>query len=382
MISPERFIDFLQGRDISFFSGVPDSLLQSFCVALCDRFGVKGTRHMVAVNEGNAVALGAGYHLATGKVPLVYLQNSGLGNAVNPATSLTDPAVYGIPIVYLVGWRGEPGVHDEPQHVKQGEITCSLLEVLGIPYLVIDKKTSMQDIETQYDAELAGQVKQGRSVAFVTRKGSFESPQGSFPAVDAALSREQAIKRIADSLGNDDYIVSTTGKISRELFEHRKVTDSTFKGHDFLTVGSMGHASAIALSISMQHPQKRIWCLDGDGAALMHMGSMATIGAVDPQNLVHVVLNNASHESVGGMPTAALSAELCKVASACGYRRVLKVSTTEDLEKVLGDLQSSVPALTFIEVMVSSGSRADLIRPDTTPQQNKASFMECLQRNT
>ena len=318
MISPERFIDFLQHRNIDFFSGVPDSLLQSFCVALYDRFGAKGKQHMVAVNEGNAVALGAGYHLATGKVPLVYLQNSGLGNAVNPATSLTDPAVYGIPIVYLVGWRGEPGVHDEPQHVKQGEVTCSLLEVLGIPYVVIDKQTSMQDLENLYDAELAGQVEQGRSVAFVARKGSFESPQGSFPAVDAALSREQVVKRIADSLGKDDYIVSTTGKISRELFEHRKVTDSAFKGHDFLTVGSMGHASVIALSIGMHHPQKRIWCLDGDGAALMHMGSMATIGAVNPANFLHVVLNNASHESVGGMPTAALSADLCKVASSCG----------------------------------------------------------------
>lgn len=381
MISPERFIDFLQGKDISFFSGVPDSLLQSFCVALFERFGPTGKQHMVAVNEGNAVALGAGYHLATGKVPLVYLQNSGLGNAVNPAASLTDPAVYGIPIVYLVGWRGEPGVHDEPQHVKQGEITCSLLEVLGIPYVVIDKQTSMQDLETLYDAELAGQVEQGRSVAFVARKGSFESPQGSFPAVDAALSREQVIRRIADTLGKDDYIVSTTGKISRELFEHRKATNSAFKGHDFLTVGSMGHASAIALSISMQHPQKRIWCLDGDGAALMHMGSMATIGAVDSRNLVHVVLNNASHESVGGMPTAALSADLCKVASACGYRRVLKVGTAKELEKVLGDLQGSTPALTFVEIMVSSGSRTDLIRPDTTPQQNKTVFMECLQRN-
>ncbi len=381
MLSPERFIDFLQGHDISFFSGVPDSLLQSFCVALYDRFGVNGTRHMVAVNEGNAVALGAGYHLATGKVPLIYLQNSGLGNAVNPATSLTDPAVYGIPIVYLVGWRGEPGVHDEPQHVKQGEITCSLLEVLGIPYLVIDKKTSMQDIETQYDAELAAYVKQGRSVAFVARKGSFESPQGSFPQNDAALSREQVIRRIADSLDKDDYIVSTTGKISRELFEHRKITDSVFKEHDFLTVGSMGHASAIALSISMHHPQKRIWCLDGDGAVLMHMGSMATIGSVKPENLVHVVLNNASHESVGGMPTVALTANLCKVASACGYPRVQKVETVEDLDRVITNIKAFNSALTFIEVIVSSGSRVDLIRPDTTPQQNKTAFMECLRIN-
>jgi phosphonopyruvate decarboxylase len=376
MLSPEVFLDFLNSIDIDFFTGVPDSLLQAFCITLYNHYGISSSNHLVAVNEGNAVALAAGYHLATGKTPLVYLQNSGLGNVVNPAISLTDPKVYGIPIVYVIGWRGEPGVHDEPQHIKQGEITCEMLEVMGIPYYIINQDTTMNQIEQYYD-EFKPRLERGQSVAFVVRKGSFESPQGSFPTLSALMTREFVIQRITNSLTKNDYVIATTGKISRELFEHRKITHSPHANHDFLTVGSMGHASAIALAISTNHPDKRIWCLDGDGATLMHMGSLALIGSVKPKNFFHIVLNNASHESVGGMPTVATSVDLCGIAKACGYPNTLRVKNEEELHKLLSTFNDSLSP-TFVEVVVSSGSRGDLIRPDTTPAHNKEQFMRSL----
>lgn len=379
MLSPEKFLDFLWERQVSFFTGVPDSLLQAFCISLYNRFGTTGTHHVVAANEGSAVALGAGYHLATGKIPLVYMQNSGLGNAVNPTTSLTDPAVYGIPMIYVIGWRGEPGTHDEPQHVKQGAITSALLEVLDIPYMVIEKETTIESIATWYHKESASLASQGKSLAFIVKKGSFTASQGGFPVVTSSLSREGVIQRIASGTDSKDYVVSTTGKISRELYEYRKDSSSPFSGHDFLTVGSMGHASSIALSISIHHPRSRIWCLDGDGAVLMHMGSMATIGTTRPSNLIHVILNNGSHESVGGMPTVAQSVDLCKVAEACGYQRVRCIRNESELSEALDRISQEPPELTFLEIMVASGSRPNLIRPDTTPRQNKTAFMESLQ---
>lgn len=381
MIKPEQFLEFLETKDISFFTGVPDSLLQAFCIALFNKFGTSNANHIVAVNEGNAVALGAGYHLATGKTPLVYLQNSGLGNIVNPATSLTDPAVYGIPIVYIVGWRGEPGIHDEPQHVKQGKITCDLLDVLKIPYMIVDKNTTLLTIESEFLNRFDSCMENGGSVAIVVRKGAFDKPQGEFPFQQAILPREDVIKKIADKTGDKDFIIATTGKISRELFEYRKTMESPFKQHDFLTVGSMGHASTIALSVALQHKDKTVWCIDGDGAVLMHMGSLATIGTMRPSNLIHVVLNNASHESVGGMPTVAKRIDLPSIARAVGYPQALRVHNEDELTNVLDNLKTYSEGPIFIEIFVSSGSRSDLIRPNTTPEENKIAFMHALKGN-
>lgn len=378
MLSPESFIDFLNSKEIDFFTGIPDSLLQSFCIALYSRYKNGSKNHIVAVNEGNAVALAAGHYLATGKTPLVYLQNSGLGNSVNPAISLTDPKVYGIPVLYVIGWRGEPGVHDEPQHIRQGEITCELLHVMGITYKIVDQTTTIEHLKLWYDDEFKYLLQEGKSVAFVVRKGSFEAPKGSFPPTPASMSREFVIQQITDSLTSNDYVISTTGKISRELFEYRKTKESPQAAHDFLTVGSMGHASSIALTISVNHPKKKIWCLDGDGALLMHMGSLALIGTMKPKNFIHVVLNNGSHESVGGMPTVATSIDLCDIAKACGYSYTLQIRDIDQLKSSLLDLKSGFNGPVFIEIFVSSGSRSDLIRPDTSPSHNKEQFMNAL----
>ncbi len=378
MISPRALLEYIETKGVNFFTGVPDSQLQAFCLGLYQSYGENPKKHIVAVNEGNAVALGAGYHLATGKYPLVYLQNSGLGNAVNPATSLTDSAVYGIPVLYMVGWRGEPGKHDEPQHVKQGEITLDLLKTLGIESFVIDPDSTYEAFTSHFESTLLPLLEQGKSVAIVVKKGAFEKPVGSFPAQETELSREEVIQQLATVTTENDVIVSTTGKISRELFEYRKTSGSPYSSHDFLTVGSMGHASAIALSVALQHPEKRVWCLDGDGAFLMHMGSLATIGTLQPKNLIHVVLNNGSHESVGGMPTVADKIDMASIVKGAGYNGTAHITGKEELQALLETFSALPEGPLFVEIKVASGSRADLIRPDTTPSHNKEMFMKTL----
>lgn len=377
MINANEFLSYLMEQQIEFFTGVPDSQLKAICEEIYARFGADTDRHIVAVNEGNAVGLAAGHHLATGKVALVYLQNSGLGNAVNPITSLADPAVYGIPVLYLVGWRGEPGVHDEPQHVKQGAITLPLLELLGIEHAVLSKDSTLEEVEGIFEERFKLLFAQGKSAAFVVRKGAFAPSGATMTSNHHTLGREEAIVELASKMGPDDYIVSTTGKISRELFEYCKRHNPELSSHNFLTVGSMGHASAIACFIALRHPDKTVWCLDGDGAVLMHMGSLSTIGTMGPRNFVHIVLNNEAHESVGSMPTVAGRIDLASIATSCGYASTETVSGIDELRAV--DVNDRAKPC-MIQVMVNTASREDLMRPDTTPIQNKRSFMEALDR--
>jgi len=367
MITAEYFYNKLVEKEVGFFSGVPDSLLKDFCAYITDH--VEKQNHIIAVNEGAAVGLACGYHLATGRIPLVYMQNSGIGNAVNPLLSLADNDVYRIPLVIVIGWRGEPGVHDEPQHVKQGKVTCSLLESMCIPYVVLEKDEN--NVNSQIETCFKTISETGSPYALVIRKDTF-SPYAlqKKEEQNAVMTREEAIEEI--SANRNGIIVSTTGMISRELYELR---DKAEAGHerDFLTVGSMGHASSIALSIALQKPRLQVTCLDGDGAALMHMGSFAAVGQQKPRNYCHIVLNNGAHDSVGGQPTIAPFIDIPAIARACGYVHVYQAKTKEELKKILADKQDG---LTFIEVKVKKGSRKDLGRPKTTPQENKAAFMK------
>ena len=367
-------LDFL--REFDFFAGVPDSQLKAVCSFLMDEYGLDPAHHVIAANEGNAAALAAGYHLATGKTPVVYLQNSGLGNIVNPVASLLNGKVYGIPCLFLVGWRGEPGVHDEPQHIFQGEITLPLLDVLDIPYFIIDKSTTEEQVQAKLE-EYRALFAQGKQAAFVVRKGALEYSGKTVYGNPYSMTREEAIGRIAAAAG-DGVIVSTTGKASREVFEYR-AAQKQGHGRDFLTVGSMGHSSSIALGIVLQRPDRRIWCLDGDGAAIMHLGAMAVIGAKGPANLIHIVLNNEAHESVGGMPTVVGSMDLPGIAKACGYPNAVSVDSPTALDSALAAAKA-VRKLTFIEVKCALGARENLGRPTTTPQENKAAFMAGLER--
>jgi len=374
MINVSEFEEFLQEVNVGFYTGVPDSQLKAFCDYVEDKYSIS-ENHIIAANEGNAVALATGYHLSTGKYGLVYMQNSGLGNAVNPITSLTHPEVYNVPVVYIVGWRGQPGVHDEPQHVKQGAITCELLELLDVSYQVLTKDTTMEEVREFFEENFKEKLEKGGSISYVVSKGAFESFKTT-KSNEYTLSREDAIKIIINETSLEDMVISTTGKASRELFEYREELN---QGHsnDFLTVGSMGHSSSIALSIALNHKNRKILCFDGDGALLMHMGSMALVGANKPANYYHVLFNNEAHETVGGLPTVMGNIEIEDIALNCGYNQVFKANDEESLKDVLLEFLSTTgPVLLVVDVSI--GSRTDLGRPTTTPIENKEAFMDKL----
>ena len=361
---------------IDFFTGVPDSQLKGLCDTLFATFGVESKEHIVAANEGNAIALCAGHYLATGRPGLCYMQNSGLGNAVNPIASLMDQQVYGLPCLLVVGWRGEPGVHDEPQHVKQGQITLSQLELLDVPCMVLDKAMSDADFDAAF-ANLRVHLDAGRTAAIVVKKGALSCSLKPRYGNRRTLAREVAAAHILRASSEGDVFVSTTGKLSRELFELREAAG---QGHekDFLTVGSMGHASMIALGIALEKPERRVWCLDGDGAALMHLGAMAVLGRKKPANLLHVVINNAAHETVGGMPVCEGALDLSTVAKAVGYEHIFRAEDGESLDAALSAAKAC-GELALIEVMCAVGARADLGRPTTTPRENRDALMKYLQ---
>ena len=355
-----------------FYTGVPDSQLKSLCDYLINTYGIDKKHHIIAANEGNCVGLAAGYHLATGKTPVVYMQNSGEGNIINPVASLLNDKVYAIPMIFVIGWRGEPGVHDEPQHIYQGEVTVKLLDDMDIASFVIGKDTTEAELSDKM-SEFKDILAQGKQVAFVIRKGALEYDQKVEYKNDCDMNREDIIRHITAATG-DDLIVSTTGKASRELFEIREANGQGHK-YDFLTVGSMGHSSSIALGVALNKPDKKVWCVDGDGAMLMHMGAMAVMGANAPENLVHIVINNGAHETVGGMPTVAADADIVSIAKACGYPNAVSVDSFEALDKELKAAKERCE-LSLIEVKCSIGARADLGRPTTTALDNKIGFMK------
>lgn len=369
----ENFVKIL-GSD--FYTGIPDSQLKALCNYLMNTYGISKEHHIIAANEGNCVGLAAGYHLATGKVPVVYLQNSGVGNIINPVTSLLNDKVYAIPMIFVIGWRGEPGVKDEPQHIYQGEVTLKLLDDIGIASYIISKETTEEDL-TKAILNYKPLLDVGKNVAFVIRKDALKYDQEVVYDNDYLMTREDIIKHIVDVSGEDP-IICTTGKASRELFEVRETKCQEHK-FDFLTVGSMGHSSSIALGVALNKSNTKVWCVDGDGAVLMHLGSMPIIGNNAPNNFVHILINNCAHETVGGMPSVAANIDWLSVAKACGYPYVISVNDFDRLDKELNAAKLR-DTLTFIEVKSSLGSREDLGRPKTTALENKMSFMEYLSK--
>lgn len=374
MISPAFFIGKLSENGIDCFAGVPDSLLKSICAYITDHFDAR--HNIITANEGAAIGLAVGHYLATGKPACVYMQNSGEGNIINPIASLTDQEVYNIPVLLLIGWRGRPGVHDEPQHVKQGKVTTGLLNVMGINYEVLAKE------EDKAEKQIAKAIKalQNKDMfALVIEKETFDEYKlQNVEENDFTMNREDAIQTVAAALGEKDCIVSTTGMISRELFEYRTAMN---QGHerDFLTVGSMGHASQIALGIAMEKPDRKVWCFDGDGAAIMHMGSMAVLANKSPKNFVHVIFNNGAHDSVGGQPTVGLRIDFPAMAKAIGYLHGFSVENKTDLTSII-DKVNKMEGPTLVEVKVKKGNRKDLGRPTTTPTQNKEALMNYLKK--
>ena len=357
-----------------FYTGVPDSQLKPLCNYLMHEYGINPKHHIIAANEGNCAALAAGYHLATGKVPVVYMQNSGEGNIINPVASLLNDKVYAIPMVFIIGWRGEPGIHDEPQHIYQGEVTLKLLEDMDIAYFVIGKDTTDEEVAKAMDG-FGALLARGKDVAFVIRKGALTDASKVEYQNENRMVREEIIRQIVQ-VSNEDPIICTTGKASRELFEIREANGDSHK-FDFLTVGSMGHTSSIAFGVALNKPNQRIWCIDGDGSVLMHMGAMAVMGAYKPKNLIHVLINNGAHETVGGMPTVANSVDFTRLAMSCGYSHAVSVDTFDLLGLEL-EAARDRRELSFIEIKSMIGARGNLGRPTTSAVENKYNFMEYL----
>lgn len=370
------FLEEIKNIGIRTITGVPDSTLKQFCDAVRIDDG-RMFRHYVTANEGAAVGLATGEYLASGHPCLVYLQNSGLGNIINPLASIANREVYGIPMLFVVGWRGEPGKKDEPQHVYQGKVTCALLEIMDVPYAVIDSTTTHEQMKDIL-AEAKETMSDNRQYAVVVKKGTFEKEKEAVWENGYSLVREQALRVILENVYQDSFLVSTTGKISRELYEQ---SDALFQNHErlFMTVGGMGHASMIAYGMAQADVSRRIVCIDGDGAVMMHMGALAFIAKQLPPNLLHIVINNAAHESVGAMPTGFCGQTYAQIASACGYNNTCTVTTEEELRNAVLAAKEK-RELSMIEVLVSLESRADLGRPKESARENRIHFMDA-QRN-
>lgn len=377
MIEVKAFYSELLNNDISFFTGVPDSLLKSFCAYIKDN--VSRDKNIISANEGNAIGLAAGYHLGTRKIGLVYMQNSGIGNAINPLVSLADKLVYSIPMLLVIGWRGEPDKKDEPQHKKQGLITVETLDLLGIKYEILDKVTNNDEMRVKVKKAYTHMKKENEPYALVIKKDTFDEYKiKNNPNFDFEMTREEAIEVVIANMKGESVIVSTTGMASRELFELREKYKENHN-RDFLTVGSMGHASQIAMGIAVSNNDKDVYCIDGDGALLMHLGSIAIIGNQEPKNFKHILINNGAHDSVGGQETVGLKIDTLAIAKACGYKKCYSCSSKQELVKLSKEIPN-IEGPVLVEIKVKKGARKDLGRPGATPIENKETFMEFLDK--
>tara|TARA_B100001029_G_scaffold117481_1_gene97353 strand:- start:4067 stop:5188 length:1122 start_codon:yes stop_codon:yes gene_type:complete len=367
MIDTLKFFNALKENKIDFFTGVPDSLLKEFCFCITDNTSKK--QHIINSNEGSSIGLSIGYNLATNKIPLVYFQNSGLGNIINPYTSLVHKSVFKIPMLFFIGWRGEPDKKDEPQHFFQGKITEDLLKILEIDHEILktDTEESIKQIERIIDTIKTTE----KPFAILVKKNTFSSYSYKSNTIKSNLIREKCIEIILDNFKEDDIIVSTTGKTSRELNEvskNKKLTPPMF-----FTIGGMGHSSQIALGISNFSP-KRVFCFDGDGSIIMHMGSMGIIGNNSNENYFHILFNNGTHESVGGQPTIGQNINFRLLSKSLGYKNYIKLTTEEKISNYFKNIKNLIEGPVFIEILIDSSSRPDLGRPEETPIEQKKIF--------
>jgi phosphonopyruvate decarboxylase len=381
MIDPARFVDACREQGITFYTGVPDSLLKHLNSQIMG--GLAREQQVIAANEGAAVGIAIGHYLRTGRPAAVYLQNSGFGNLVNPLLSLADPDVYGVPMLVIIGWRGQVGIPDEPQHVKQGRVMARLLDALELPWAVLPKEPA--DAEQALKTAVTTALGRASPYLLMVEKGTFGEPGATAapPRAAGRPSREEALVALAEAVGDQAVIVSTTGMLSRELFEHRVRTGTERAGEagggnrDFLTVGGMGHACSIALGVAMREPQREVWCFDGDGALLMHLGSLAVIADHAPANYFHAVFNNGVHDSVGGQPTSIGKVDVVAAARALGYRYAASTEEPAVLAKEVAALRAhGGPSL--LELRVRPGNRPDLGRPTRTPAESKRVFMAAM----
>ena len=371
MIDPATFLNVCKRHGVDFFTGVPDSLLKQLGQQIAAT--VPRRYHVIAANEGAAVGIAIGHYLRTGQPAGVYLQNSGLGNLVNPLVSLADPDVYGVPMLLVVGWRGRPGTPDEPQHVKQGRITAALLDARALPWSTLPRDDAGAELAVR--TAIATAVEHSGPYVLLVEPGTFGPPSAAFPPVPplGPTAREAALVALVDAVGPGAVLVATTGMLSRELFAHRAAGGGDGR-LDFLVVGGMGHASSIALGIALREPHRQVWCLDGDGALLMHLGSLAVIADLAPRNYFHVVFNNGVHDSVGGQPTSIGRVDIGATARGLGYRLAVAVAEPAAVPAAVSALRHE-GGPSMLELRVRPGSRPDLGRPTVSPARMKQVFM-------
>ena len=372
MVNQQSLFETLNNIGIDFFTGVPDSLLNDFCLYLTQN--APQGKHIMAANEGNAVAIASGYYLASGKVPVVYMQNSGIGNATNPLLSLAHDSVYGIPMILIIGWRGDPEIKDHAQHKKQGELTPVLMKDMDIPFDILEKEETVVE---KFKWALKTAKNNSAPVALIVKKGILTEKikKQSYPE-SSLMNREEAISEVLDIIGSDAVYLATTGRATRELHEQIKL-----KGWgntaEFLNVGAMGHLSSVGLGISIVKPDKKIVIFDGDAAAVMHMGSLATNGRYPSSNLIHLVLNNGVNESVGGQPSVGNIVHLSEIASACGYQTPGKpISKLTEIASFLA--LPSIDKPKFIDLRVRQGIREDMPKLDIDHKDMKNKLMSIL----
>lgn len=367
MLNPKDFFEILNIENgYEYFCGVPDSTLKSFCSFVDDH----AKDHLICANEGSAIGNAIGYHLATNKVPVIYMQNSGFGNAINPILSMASKEIYQIPMLIIIGWRGEPGLKDEPQHIHQGKVLLPSLDSMELDYDILPTKyESTQKLITDITSKIKSKK---RPYFLVVKKGTFDNYESKQSKSLNTLNRIEVIKEITQTFRSEKFI-SSTGYISRELFQIREETN-TDHSLDFLTIGAMGHASQIAYSYA-KHSKKRTICLDGDGSFLMHMGGATAIKSRPHTNIIHIVLNNGAHLSVGGQPTIAEKLSLDKIASECGFEHTYSVSSQSELTKTLTKIKDKTGPI-FIDIKVNKEIKKDLMRPNLSPLEMKNLFME------
>jgi len=371
-LNPNNFYNNLKSKGINFFTGVPDSLLKEFNNVIL--LNSEKKNHIITANEGSAISIATGYHFATKQIPLVYLQNSGTGNIINPLMSLASKDVYSIPMLIVIGWRGEPGVKDEPQHIAQGKCMIDLIKSLDVTFDILPN--SENEANEILNKSIQMIKKESRPHILLVRKNTFEKHSEKVSIINNySIYRKEAIEKLLN-IFNKNIILSTTGKISRELLES---ADEIGMNHDniFLNVGAMGHVSMISLGIAL-NTNKKVLCIDGDGSIIMHMGNLTSIGTSNCGNLIHVVLNNGMHESVGVQPTTAFDVNLSKVAESCGYSYCKKISKLEDLESELAKLVTSdFDKPVFLEVLINNkvNYTHELSRPKKSPIERKEKFI-------
>ncbi|MBO6266416.1 MAG: phosphonopyruvate decarboxylase [Acidaminococcaceae bacterium] len=355
MLDQEKVFNALAESGVTFFTGVPDSYLNGFCnyaLAHC------GDRNVIAANEGNAIGIASGHYFASQEIPLVYMQNSGMGNTVNPLASLVDKDVYAVPMLLLIGWRGQGNTEpNHPQHKLQGEITPGLLELMHIPYTVL--ADGIDEFKAAVIKAVAYCKEHRQPYGLISPKGVMAGEKANNKDAVYPMSREEAIEVVLDTMPANTVYSATTGRATRELFWLRERRGES-KKNDFLNVGSMGHASSVALGIAMAKPERHVVVLDGDSAAMMHMGAMTMVSKLHVPNFMHIILNNGAHESVGGQPSAGHKIDFTKIAEACGYQTVGKpVTTKKELVEAIKALKDCGRA-SFVDMRIHKGLSGEL----------------------